>query len=662
MLSPDIQPARETLIRGCAGMPAAAFRPFPKPLAHIRSAELRRVDMGEGPATWGRIRRSRTFIAVSAAVIMGAGTAIGLTAANAANASPTLAARLAAEFPGYHIPATASKALYDHTRTATPIKHLVVIFDENESFDHYFGTYPYAANTDGTPFVAKPGTPTVNGLYSEITSTGPIGPLLTDNPNEYNPQRIPSTDALTESNNHSDVPEQKADDNNKQDAFVQNTEASTPTNGCGAEYCPPGIVMDYFDGNTVTALWNYAQNYAMSDNDYDTAFGPSTPGAINVTSGNTSGGYAVDSNDSSTPGVKTTDPGSVSALGSDGTGTIYGDIDPFYDQCSDSNHTSSSPEGVLTGENIGDLLNAAHVTWGWFQGGFTPTTTNSGGAVCGAESELTADGKDVSEVQDYVPHHNPFQFNASTANPAHLPPSVPAGCSSASCSLAEVGYTDQASHQYDISDFSDALTGADGATLPAVSYLKPPAYENAHPGNSDPLEEQQFVVSTVNSIEQSRYWPSTAIIITYDDSDGWYDHATPPIINGSDDSAVGDTAVCSSVPITVGSAEDRCGFGDRLPFLVISPYTRENYVSSKLMDTASVLKFIEDNWLGGERIPGSFDAVSGSIDGSGGLLDFHVRPHFTPVILDPSTGAVVSGDNWYGNKGELKRAAKKAKK
>jgi len=606
--------------------------------------------MGEGPARWSRVKQFRTFIAVGGVVVLGGGAAIGATAANAASASPTLASKLAAEFPGYHIPAKVSKTLYDHSRTATPIKHLVVIFDENESFDHYFGTYPYAANTDGTPFVAKPGTPTVNGLYSKITSTGPVGPLLTNNPNIYNPQRLTSSEALTESNNHSDVPEQKADDGGKQDAFVQNTEASTPSNGCGAEYCPPGIVMDYFDGNTVTGLWNYAQNYAMSDNDFDTAFGPSSPGAINVVSGNTSGGYAVDSNDTSTPGVKTTDAGSVSALGPNGTGTIYGDIDPFYDQCSDSNHnasTNTSPEGVLTGENIGDLLNAKHVTWGWFQGGFAPTTTNSGGAVCGSSHLLTP----TDAVQDYVPHHNPFQYYASTANPAHLAPS----------SLNEIGYTDQANHQYDTSDFTDALEGTGGARLPAVSYIKPPAYENAHPGNSDPLEEQQFVVNTVNQIEESPYWHDTAIIITYDDSDGWYDHVTPPVVNGSDDTTVGDTSVCTSVPITVGSAEDRCGFGDRLPFLVISPYTRENYVSSKLLNTASVVKFIEDNWLRGERIPGSFDAISGSIDGPGGLLDFNVPPHFTPVILNPTSGAVVSGDYWYGNRGELKPTAAKRK-
>jgi phospholipase C len=585
--------------------------------------------MGEGPVTRSRYKRLRPFIAVGAAVALGAGAAIGATAASA---STTLASKLAAEYPGYHVPATVPASVYRDTKTATPIKHLVVLFDENVSFDHYFGTYPYAANTDGTPFYAKPGTPKVNGLYTKITKSGPVGPLLTDNPNEYNPQRLTPSEGLTSDQNHDYTPEQDAVDNGKVDKYVQSTESATPSQGCGAEYCPPGIVMDYYDGNTATALWNYAQYYSMSDNDYDTTYGPSSPGAINLVSGNDAGGYAVNP----TTGAKTTDPGTVSALGSNGTGTIYGDIDPYYDQCSDSNHTSTSAEGVLTGQNIGDLLNGKNVTWGWFQGGFAPTSTNSGGAVCGSEHELTSDGQDVTEEQDYVPHHNPFQFYASTANPAHLAPT----------SLSAIGRTDQANHQYDLSLFSDALNGTGGATLPSVSFLKPPEYENAHPGDSTPQLEQQFIVNTVNEIEKSKYWPSTAIVITYDDSDGWYDSVAPPVVNGSDDSSA-DTAMCEAAKITVGTTNDRCGFGIRLPLVVISPYTRENYVSNNLTDTASVINFIEDNWLHGERISGSYDAVSGSLDAQGGVLDFHVKPHDTPVILNPTTGAVVSGDGGW---------------
>jgi phospholipase C len=597
--------------------------------------------MGERPVNRSRIRRFRPFIAVGAVSIMAAGAAIGVTATSA-SASTSLAAKLAAEFPGYKLPATASAALYDHTKTATPIKHLVVLFDENESFDHYFGTYPFAANTDGTKFTAKPGTPTVNGLYSKITNKGPIGPLLTDNPNEFNPQRLTSSEGLTSDQNHGYTPEQEAEDNGKADQFVQDTESASSA-GCGPEFCPPGIVMDYYDGNTVTGLWNYAQNYAMSDNNFDTTFGPSSPGAINLASGNDGGGFAVTANDTSNPGVKTTAAGSVSTLNSKGLGTIYGDIDPFFDQCSDSNHTTTGPEGELTGENIGNLLDAKNVTWGWFQGGFAPTSTNSGGAVCGSQHELTANGQNVSEVNDYVAHHNPFAFYASTSNPAHLAPS----------SLSAIGRTDQANHNYDISDFTDAINGTGGATLPSVSFLKPPAFENAHPGNSTPQLEQQFVVNTVNQIEKSKYWSSTAIVITYDDSDGWYDSVASPVINGSNDSAT-DTKICSSVPITVGSSNDRCGFGVRLPMVVISPFTRENYVSNNQTDTASIIKFVEDNWLHGQRISGSYDAVSGSLDAPGGLLNFKVRPHDTPVILNPTTGAVMSGDSWWGNKGQSK--------
>ncbi len=570
--------------------------------------------MGDGPIARSRHKRLRPFIAVGAAVVLGAGAAIGATAANA---STTLTSRLAAEYPGYQVPATASASLYRDDNSATPIKHLVVLFDENVSFDHYFGTYPYAANTDGTTFKAKPGTPTVTGLYTKITKSGPVGPLLTSNPNESNPQRLTHSQALTCDQDHSYTPEQEAQNNGKMDKFVQYTQSDN-CSSTGEYYGPPGVVMDYYDGNTATGLWNYAQNYAMSDNNWDTTFGPSTPGAIDVSSGLSSGGYAV------TPsGTKTTDAGAVTS-----DGTIYGDLDPYYDQCSDSNHTSTSAEGVLTGENIGDLLNAEHVTWGWFQGGFAPTSTNSGGAVCGAESANIAG----SELQEYTPHWNPFQFNASTANPAHLPPT----------SEAAIGRTDQANHQYDLSDFYETLK--DG-NLPSVSYLKGTTEQSGHPGESGPLDEQKFIVNTVNQIEQSKYWSSTAIVITYDDSDGWYDHVAPKLLNGSDNSAI-DTAMCEDTPVAVGSGSGRCGYSQRLPMVVISPYTRANYVSNDKTDTTSVVKFIEDNWLHGEGIPGSFDATSGSLDARGGLLDFRVRPHYTPVILNPTTGAVLSGDNW----------------
>jgi phospholipase C len=110
---------------------------------------------------------------------------------------------------------------------------------------------------------------------------------------------------------------------------------------------------------------------------------------------------------------------------------------------------------------------------------------------------------------DYVPHHDPFQYYPSTRNPHHLRPSPD--------TAAQIGKTDQANHQYDIRDFFNALKNGN---LPAVSYIKPPKYQNAHPANSDPLLEQIFLVNLLNALEVSPFWGETAVIINYDDSDG----------------------------------------------------------------------------------------------------------------------------------------------
>ena len=114
--------------------------------------------MGEGPAmVRARNRKARHYAAVAAATVMGAGLAVG-AAATGANAAPATASSVTGPAGGWTIT----------PGTATPIKHLVVIFDENVSFDHYFGTYPDATNSDGSPFHARPGTPRVNGLAVNV--------------------------------------------------------------------------------------------------------------------------------------------------------------------------------------------------------------------------------------------------------------------------------------------------------------------------------------------------------------------------------------------------------------------------------------------------------------------------------------------------------------
>jgi phospholipase C len=493
----------------------------------------------------------------------------------------------------------------DGIHTATPIKHVVVIFGENISFDHYFGTYPNAANTDGTTFTAAKGTPNVNGLTRE---------LIKDNPNAYDPKRLSPSQALTCDQNHGYGAEQKAFDGGKMDKFVEYTETDKCT-GQPILFGEPGLVMDYYDGNTVTGMWNYAQNYALSDNSYNTTFGPSTPGAINLISGQTNGIQAVDP----VTHKPVSDSYVVASPNSSGVGTVINDPDPAYDDCSDKNHTASDNLGAMQGPNVGDLLNSRHVTWGWFQGGFRPTGTANGYAVCG-QTHANVGG---IAAADYSPHHEPFQYYRSTANEKHLPPS----------SVAAIGQTDQANHQYDITDF-DATVAA--GTMPAVSFLKAPEYQDGHAGYSDPLDEQQFVVSEIDKIQHSKDWASTAIVLAYDDSDGWYDHADSKIINGSQDASQ-DSAVCTSKKTDVGTAADRCGYGPRLPLLVISPFSKTNFVDHTRTDQTSVLQLIEDNWFTGRIGGSSFDARAG---GLWTMLDFRGRP--APAVqLDPKTGAVV---------------------
>ncbi|MFF1613121.1 phospholipase C [Amycolatopsis sp. NPDC058278] len=489
--------------------------------------------------------------------------------------------------------------------TSTPIKHVVVIFGENISFDHYFGTYPNAANTDGTPFTAAHGTPKVNGLDHQ---------LLTDNPNAYNPKRLTPQQALTCDQNHNYGAEQAAFNGGKMDKFVEKTETDKCT-GQPILFGEPGLVMDYYDGNTVTGMWNYAQHYALNDNSFNTVFGPSSPGAIDLISGNTHGVQAVDP----VTHEPVSDAYAVQSPDANGVGTMINDPDPAWDDCSGKNHTSKDNLATMHGRNIGDLLNQRHVTWGWFQGGFRPTGTANGYAVCG-QTHQNIGG---NAVVDYSPHHEPFQYYPSTANPKHLAPS----------SVQAIGQTDRANHQYDIADFNDALKAG---SMPAVSFLKAPEYQDGHAGYSDPLDEQQFVVGEINKIQQSPDWKSTAIVLAYDDSDGWYDHQKSPILNGSHDASQ-DQAVCTAKPTTLGGYADRCGYGPRLPLLVVSPFSKVNHVDHTLTDQTSVLKFIEDNWFTGRIGDTSFDARANSLNG---MFDFW-WPQARKVTLDPKTGAVV---------------------
>jgi len=536
----------------------------------------------------------------------------------------------AMSFVGYtalSLPAAAQPS----ATTNTPIQHLVVIFQENVSFDHYFATYPAALNPLGEPpFNASADTPTVNGLGTVDEEGNPVGVLLTDNPNlrnasngsnAINPFRLDRSQAPTCDQDHNYGDEQKAYDKGLMDFFP----GSVGSAGCNAAWAygkDKGLVMGYFDGNTVTALWNYAQNFAMNDNSYGTTFGPSTPGLLNLVAGNTF---------PATPSAASTKVVPANA----GPGTLVGDLDPTGDVC------SAGTTVQLGGPNIGDLLSAKHVTWGAFMGGFDLTATNANGTtLCSRSSPASRSNAapgtapNLNTTKDYIPHHAFFQYYATTVNPTHA---RPAG-------ILEIGNPGPANHEYDLHDFFDALKAGN---LPAVSFIKAIAAGDGHAGYSDPLLEQSLtLVPTINAIMASPFWSSTAIVILYDDSDGWYDHQMSPIVNPSavlqaasatnSDQLNGPGLCGNGSPL--GGIQGRCGYGQRQPLLVISPFAKTNFVDHTLTDQSSVIRFIEENWDTGRIGGGSFDQIAGSLSN---MFDFDHHdqgPGNRKLILDPNTG------------------------
>jgi phospholipase C len=563
--------------------------------------------------------------------------------------------------------------------TATPIKHLVVIFQENISYDHYFGTYPNAMNLPGeAPFKAKPRTPLNNNLVTPLDVNSGFRPLggpnlLTNNPNANphapvapnnlrqngadaaNPFRLSPSQASTADQGHNDMPEQAAYNNFNMDGFPAwvGTAGGTATNGPlppPAAVATKGLVMGYYDGNTVTAMWNYAQHYAMNDNSHSTQFGPSSPGAINLIAGQTNGfAHSTNVQDGNGNLLHPTHEAFGDASGLSSNITMIGDADPEADICSNP----AIDQVTMAGRNIGDLLNARNITWGWFEGGFNLQTVNPNGSTGCARFTLPTQPHFPFSSNDYIPHHQPFQYFASTRNANHLRPS----------SIAAIGHTnipgtrtpDPANHQYDSDDFFSALNARN---LPSVSFLKAPAFQDGHAGYSNPIDEQTFIVKVINGLQESKFWKETAIVVLYDDSDGWYDHQMPPIVNPSFNptvdvlNAVGRCSLglqqgrpTRNTPLYGAFGQPawgRCGYGTRQPLLVISPYAKRNHIDHTLTDQTSVLRFVEDNWLGGERIQvgGSMDTIAGTIEH---MFDFdrRVDNDDNKLILDPSNGAIV---------------------
>jgi phospholipase C len=359
------------------------------------------------------------------------------------------------------------------------------------------------------------------------------------------------------------------------------------------------------------------------------------------------------------------------------------------------------------------VLNEKGLSWGWFQGGFRPSASYAEALAAVGKSGQPTSTFEPDEFKpfyanaehrpahasnqgncdavhavglalggtgqwgykdDYIPHHEPFQYYASTANPHHLTIPTNGSGQDTLAGLQSIGHDTQSyvegkpqfntpNHNYDISDFNQLVEAINrgelpSSALPNVSFLKAPGYQDGHAGYSDPADEQAFVTNTINELERSPDWKSTAVFISYDDSDGWYDHAysgvSNPSLSPADNltstsftvSSTGTSGQCGPSPQTMAplaGEQGRCGFGPRLPLLLLSPFAKPDAVDHDLSNQASMINFVEYNW-GLPGIAGSVDQAEAATDASAGVpFDLAGMFQFSgkkagKLFLSPTTG------------------------
>ena len=488
------------------------------------------------------------------------------------------------------------------------IKYVFVLFQENRSFDFHFGTYPGARGLFSQPAAQTPGF--VQPIVLTNGSVGTISPfLMPQSITDVNGNTVNLYPEDTDSVNHGHTAiDAKLDLNasnaaqNDRYAFTEEGLSGTLTCSGGAcSYSGPAptekqvqkgeLVVSHLDCTTVPFLWQYADHFTLFDNFFDTVIGPSTPNAIAMIAGQSG----------VTQWIK------HPQLGSNITTTnaqlpVTGDPQPFWGSALDltppsekqpvdnpggvssnpaSNQTYASLPLTFMGNQIVNItnndLNPAFdlldvqkdikkiagspngpVNWGWFQEGYDLEPTDTGG---------------TATHYDYIAHHNGPQYFGYEAN--------------------NLGETQ--AHLKGLGDFYTAISNNALPSQGGVFYVRggygnldgltprspSPAVEAAfpgnddHPGYSDAQIAEALLADSINAIANSQYWSQSAIIITYDESDGLYDHTQPSIRSWD----------------PLGAALEQ---GPRIPAIVISPYGVVHGISHEATEHGSIIKFIDE--------------------------------------------------------------------
>jgi phospholipase C len=433
------------------------------------------------------------------------------------------------------------------------LDHVVVIYLENHSFDNLYGQLKGAegiaqataaqgmANDTTTqidPTTGKPYATLPQPFNTTTKMPDPAFPATLPNA-PFDITKYVADDMKTGDLVHRYYQEQKEIDGGKMDLFASVEDAK-------------GLTMGYYP-TAQLPLAQLAQQYTVCDHFFHSAFGGSYMNHIYLISAN----VAVFPNAPATMVAQVNADGSLKTDGAvtpDGhvVNTAYTRNNPHPSMSSPSYQPPEKLVPNQTFMTIGDELSAANVTWAWYSGGWND-------AIAGNPDML------------FQFHHQPFAYFANYAD----------------------GTMAKTQHLKDQTDFMTALGGND---LPAVSFIKPIGEENEHPGYADVATGEQKTVNLINTIKASKYWPNMAIIVTYDEHGGFWDHVAPP-------------------------TGDQWGPGSRVPAIVISPYAKKGYVDKTPYETVSILALLEKRF--GLAALGTRDQAANPLTNA---FDFTLQP------------------------------------
>ena len=412
------------------------------------------------------------------------------------------------------------------------LNHIIVIYLENRSFDNLYGLFPGAdgvANAGAAATqVDKDGKPydklpaVMNTNFRPAQVDGRFPAIAENKP--FRAEAFAPLSQTTGDSVHRFYQEQLQIDGGKMDKFLAYTDAG-------------GLVMNTYDGAPMP-LWSWAKDYVLMDHFHHAAFGGSFLNHIFLA-------CACAPRYEGAPADMVAQLDVDGALVKDGAVTPDGFAVNTLMPRGGPHPAGMAPERMLplqTAATLGDRLDEKGVDWAWYSGGWND-------AVAGHPDPI------------FQFHHQAYAFFEHYA----------------------LGTEGAKAHLKDEADFIEGI--AKGA-LPPVVFFKPAGEDNEHPGYTNVLAGEHHTALLLDMIKRSPLWKDTAVIVTYDENGGLWDHVAPPVI-------------------------DKWGPGARVPTLVISPFAKKGFVDHAVYDTSAILKLIETRY--GLAPLGSRDATSGDM-------------------------------------------------